>query len=938
MDNLASFTDAKVLLQELVRSLEDLDQPLAISVPSNCTLNALDALDLVRQALSTRDAGTQPVVTIPKKKVWSIPLPGPAAVAAALAQSVSRTPSAGDVDPAQAALGGSATSTTSDPAGGLVPAKKPKRRSRRTRRGHGVWQRPSTDILLSVFKHLGARDLCRAAQVCVTWRTAATDASMWTHVNLAELRGTLSDRHLANMSKRLANAETVDLTGCATHVPLATMRAVIALCRGARSVIVPDMPTFGLLRDASSGNLSLPGDQGTSGPIDITVNNTESSSSLVVDSNLAHLLSDDEAGHEDGAVDPVNSAAGTTRPKLALTVDTGEQVPLPTPVSQPATPTAALGTTTPWGYSTGEEAFPFSSGNAAGSFYTSGEESSTNKANRRVVNPAAAAGSAALSAMGNTAPPTAPSLTSSASNLFEPTPFNQFNSTTQQSAPTSRPVSRPVSSGDESFTRRPPKPPADMLPPGLLPNLPPPGIPRSAVLPSEETESSSAPSGASRGRASKGGQSGASAAASTSAAAAAAAALDRSAPTATSTATAAAAAAAAAAGGAETIKYQGIHECVGKIHKLSKSQFGCRFLQGQLEEPPVTEGHGGDKHVGAPTSPEAHEKRVTLIYNELYDHAIELMTDPFGNYLMQKLFEKCTPRQRLTLLHARGKDLPGVALNTHGTRVVQKIVDVLSSPAEMTAIASALKPAISRLITDLNGNHVIQRCLQRLSSTENQFIYDAVAKNCIDVATHIHGCCVFQRCLDYGTLQQKLLLTQEVTTNALRLVCDPFGNYVVQHVLELRMHRVSQGLAAMFVGHLQELSRQKFSSNVIEKSLQIADPPLRNLFVTEMCDKDVVYALIHDPYGNYVIQKGLSVAPRQQHDQLINFIKPHIHSMSNIPYAKRLLERVLKEIRGDSSSDTSSREQYHSRRDRKRAAHRARQREARAAAAGSARP
>jgi hypothetical protein len=42
------------------------------------------------------------------------------------------------------------------------------------------------------------------------------------------------------------------------------------------------------------------------------------------------------------------------------------------------------------------------------------------------------------------------------------------------------------------------------------------------------------------------------------------------------------------------------------------------------------------------------------------------------------------------------------------------------------------------LIKDLNGNHVVQRCLQRLGPEDSQFIYDAAISNCVEVATHRH--------------------------------------------------------------------------------------------------------------------------------------------------------------------------------------------------------
>lgn len=136
----------------------------------------------------------------------------------------------------------------------------------------------------------------------------------------------------------------------------------------------------------------------------------------------------------------------------------------------------------------------------------------------------------------------------------------------------------------------------------------------------------------------------------------------------------------------------------------------------------------------------------------------------------------------------------------------------------------------------MNGNHVIQKCLYRLSAENNQFIYDAVCANCIQVASHKHGCCVLQRCFDHATILQKVIqralyekknplftlfmvqdqLVNEIAKNALPLVQNAFGNYVVQYVLELGVSRYSESVIRRFVNHVCTLSVQKFSSNVIE--------------------------------------------------------------------------------------------------------------------------
>lgn len=84
-------------------------------------------------------------------------------------------------------------------------------------------------------------------------------------------------------------------------------------------------------------------------------------------------------------------------------------------------------------------------------------------------------------------------------------------------------------------------------------------------------------------------------------------------------------------------------------------------------------------------------------------------------------------------------------------------------------MTDALEEGVVSLIRDLNGNHVIQRCLQRLGPEESQFVYDAAAANTMDIATHRHGCCVLQRCIDFATPTQKRRVVDKISDHALPL-------------------------------------------------------------------------------------------------------------------------------------------------------------------------
>ena len=87
----------------------------------------------------------------------------------------------------------------------------------------------------------------------------------------------------------------------------------------------------------------------------------------------------------------------------------------------------------------------------------------------------------------------------------------------------------------------------------------------------------------------------------------------------------------------------------------------------------------------------------------------------------------------------------------------------------MRLATEALQGGVVALIRDLNGNHVIQRCLQRLGPEESQFVYDAAGAHALEIATHRHGCCVLQRCIDFATHQQRRVLVDCIAQHALPL-------------------------------------------------------------------------------------------------------------------------------------------------------------------------
>ncbi|EIW65056.1 ARM repeat-containing protein [Trametes versicolor FP-101664 SS1] len=326
-----------------------------------------------------------------------------------------------------------------------------------------------------------------------------------------------------------------------------------------------------------------------------------------------------------------------------------------------------------------------------------------------------------------------------------------------------------------------------------------------------------------------------------------------------------------------------LEDLVGEIPQLCKDQHGCRYLQKKLEE-------------GVP-------EHRDMIFRETFSHFADLMTDPFGNYLCQKLLEYSTDEQRNVICESVAQDLVNISLNMHGTRAVQKMIDFLSTRrqtdlrcnGQIHSIILALSLHVVVLIKDLNGNHVIQKCLNKLAPEDNQFIYNAVAANCVEVATHRHGCCVLQRCIDHASEHQRVQLVNEITYNALTLVQDPYGNYVVQYILDLNDNRFSDAVIRQFTGNVCALSVQKFSSNVIEKCVRVAEHNTRKMLIGELLNRTRLEKLLRDSYGNYCVQTALDYAEPAQRALLVEGIRPVLPLIRNTPYGKRIQNKLQRE-------------------------------------------
>ena len=144
---------------------------------------------------------------------------------------------------------------------------------------------------------------------------------------------------------------------------------------------------------------------------------------------------------------------------------------------------------------------------------------------------------------------------------------------------------------------------------------------------------------------------------------------------------------------------------------------------------------------------------------------VEITNDQYGNYVIQKFIENCDKsyipkifeKVIIQQLIKIKNSLLLISVNNHGTRVFQKLLDHIYHENEYQILKDFLHSNFNKLIFDINGNHVIQKSLLIFNKNNNQFLYDEIAKNIIEISKIKQGGCIILKAFDNSNEEQKVI-------------------------------------------------------------------------------------------------------------------------------------------------------------------------------------
>ena len=324
-----------------------------------------------------------------------------------------------------------------------------------------------------------------------------------------------------------------------------------------------------------------------------------------------------------------------------------------------------------------------------------------------------------------------------------------------------------------------------------------------------------------------------------------------------------------------------IDDFLKNVFLYTKDQQGCRYIQKKIEEIPSISNN---------------------LFNLLYNDILLMSRDLFGNYVIQKIIENLNPENLFKFVDLITKDFFNLSISIYGTRVVQKILELVSKENYFKdkeiyekcflIINKNITDNIVPLSSNNNSSHIILKYIVEIKFPKNEKFYFEVYNNFIPLCKNKHGCCIIQKCIEFSNIEQKNKLLELSKINCDNLITDQFGNYVIQYVLGLNTEIINIKVLDILKKNLTNLCKEKYASNVIEKFLMNKSKESFEIINILLMNENYLHELIIDPFGNYIIQRILSIIEGDSRSNLIKYIVKWYPEIKLLPFGPRLISKL----------------------------------------------
>ncbi|ELP91053.1 hypothetical protein EIN_267890 [Entamoeba invadens IP1] len=311
-------------------------------------------------------------------------------------------------------------------------------------------------------------------------------------------------------------------------------------------------------------------------------------------------------------------------------------------------------------------------------------------------------------------------------------------------------------------------------------------------------------------------------------------------------------------------------EFVGQFNQMTRYTSGCAILQKILSNP--------------------SQEIVQMIFDEVESDLDSLIIHPNGQHILPQMAEFGSEEVQDAIYNTMAKDLVKYCCHQFGGYTAQKVAPYMKK-RHIAMWAPTLRNNMALLAIDPHGNYVIQTLLKIFSDNDVDFFYNGM-QNCVTkIAKTKVGCSVLTHAMESSSQSQIDKIKPKLIEDCCDLIQDQFGNFVIQRLIDCDAS-VVPAITRYIAEDAVFYSKQKFSSNVVEKCLKCGGEEEVSILIDALLNTESVSVLIEDQFGNFVIQALLDVVPESKRVETAQRLMPFVPANSRFTYhiEKKLLQ------------------------------------------------
>jgi hypothetical protein len=283
----------------------------------------------------------------------------------------------------------------------------------------------------------------------------------------------------------------------------------------------------------------------------------------------------------------------------------------------------------------------------------------------------------------------------------------------------------------------------------------------------------------------------------------------------------------------------------------------------------------------------------------------KIMKNIYGNYFFQQLIKNNEKSFISLIISYIAEDLIDISKDFQGTFCLQALLEEISSFEEEQIILNNIKNHEMEMALNKNATHVLQKIVLLFPDIHRVYLNEIILNNFITLSLDSNGICLIKIFMKTNTLiSNKKRIIDKIANNFVILSESPFGNYGVQYLMEIWNENDLNDVKNKILENLYELSLQQFSSNVIEKAIEIFGEENREKMLKKLCfEENFIVTLINNKFGKFVLNKAVKF---MKSDMIIEFetllnngINDNIYKNKDKNKIKKLLMKIKSNKKND---------------------------------------